>query len=170
MHIPFFDIRKLRARFRRWSRTNYAMFASLGREVLIGHLSTDVADASLRKLKKRLLLTPPYMLRADRCTAMPDDPPPDGSGTLSETTVFQTLRIHRTCRNAATQPADMPALWACHYIKSSVRRHNGQAPLRYSGFAPQIIQSGNGENGAEERSDACLFLCSSSIFNPLLTS
>ena len=73
----FFDIRKLRARFRRWSRTNYAMFASLGREVLIGHLSTDVADASLRKLKKRLQLTPPYMLRADRCTAMPDDPPPE---------------------------------------------------------------------------------------------
>ena len=36
-------------RFRRWSRKRYASFCSLGRQVTIGTLSADIADASLRK-------------------------------------------------------------------------------------------------------------------------
>lgn len=36
-------------RFRRWSRKNYAAFASIGKEVTIGTLPKDVADSSLRK-------------------------------------------------------------------------------------------------------------------------
>lgn len=37
------------SRFRYWGRKNYAAFASLGREVLIGHLHTNVIDCSLQK-------------------------------------------------------------------------------------------------------------------------
>lgn len=38
-------------RFRRWSRKNYATFASIGRCVTIGCLRKDVADSSLAKQK-----------------------------------------------------------------------------------------------------------------------
>lgn len=36
-------------RFRRWSRASYAIFASLHKEVSIGRVSKDIADASLAK-------------------------------------------------------------------------------------------------------------------------
>ena len=36
-------------RFRRWNHGRYAAFASMGREVTIGHLAKGVADRSLRK-------------------------------------------------------------------------------------------------------------------------
>ncbi|MDO9153017.1 MAG: hypothetical protein Q7U47_04805 [Paludibacter sp.] len=38
-------------RFRRWSRTNYAVFISLGVSVTIGVLSDSVAEKSLQKIK-----------------------------------------------------------------------------------------------------------------------
>ena len=41
--------RALLSRFRYWGRKNYAAFASLGREVCIGHLHTNVVDVALRK-------------------------------------------------------------------------------------------------------------------------
>ena len=42
-------IQKTSLRFRRWSHRSYAAFASIGRDVTIGHLSKGVADSSLRK-------------------------------------------------------------------------------------------------------------------------
>ncbi len=45
-HIP---IKKSSIRFRRWSRKEYAVFASLGKCVTIGCLSKSVADKSLAK-------------------------------------------------------------------------------------------------------------------------
>lgn len=36
-------------RFRRWARHSYSVFCSIGRKVTIGHLSSDIVDASLRK-------------------------------------------------------------------------------------------------------------------------
>ena len=39
------------ARFRRWNRSPYAVFNSIGRHVTIGHLKADIADASLKKEK-----------------------------------------------------------------------------------------------------------------------
>ncbi len=45
-HLP---ISKASIRFRRWSRKEYAVFASLGKCVTIGFLSKSVADQSLAK-------------------------------------------------------------------------------------------------------------------------
>lgn len=36
-------------RFRRWSRKSYAIFCSMGRCVVIGHLKNQIADSSLSK-------------------------------------------------------------------------------------------------------------------------
>lgn len=36
-------------RFRRWARHSYSVFCSIGKKVTIGHLSSDIVDASLRK-------------------------------------------------------------------------------------------------------------------------
>lgn len=36
-------------RFRRWARHSYSVFCSIGKKVTIGHISSDIADASLRK-------------------------------------------------------------------------------------------------------------------------
>lgn len=36
-------------RFRRWSRAPFAVFASLHKSVSIGHVSSDIADASMSK-------------------------------------------------------------------------------------------------------------------------
>lgn len=40
-------------RFKRWSRKAYAIFLSLGREVTIGKLSVQIADASSRKQENK---------------------------------------------------------------------------------------------------------------------
>ncbi len=39
--------------FRQWSRNNYAVFASLGKEVNIGHIDIDICDKALEKDKKK---------------------------------------------------------------------------------------------------------------------
>ena len=36
-------------RFRQWSRKGYAIFASLGKHVTIGHVCKSIAEASLTK-------------------------------------------------------------------------------------------------------------------------
>lgn len=49
-------------RFRYWGRKSYAAFASLGREVLIGHLHTNVVEASLQKQNHQLTISSqPFM-------------------------------------------------------------------------------------------------------------
>lgn len=42
------------ARFRRWSRKSYAIFASLHKAVTIGQLIVSICDKSLEKLRNRI--------------------------------------------------------------------------------------------------------------------
>lgn len=57
-------------RFRRWSRGHYAVFASLGRCVTIGQLSTRTADSSLRKQRtvQRQHLTNGHIMNIESLT------------------------------------------------------------------------------------------------------
>ncbi len=42
-------------RFKRWSRSAYASFCSIGREVSIGQLSVEIAECAMRKSEGILL-------------------------------------------------------------------------------------------------------------------
>lgn len=39
--------------FRQWTRKNYAVFASLGKEISIGHVDVDISDKALIKCNKK---------------------------------------------------------------------------------------------------------------------
>lgn len=40
--------------FRRWTRKAYAVFSSLGKQIIIGHLASGISEASLCKLETSL--------------------------------------------------------------------------------------------------------------------
>ena len=46
-------------RFRQWSRKGYAIFASLGKHVTIGHVCKSIAEASLTKTDAGQALSKP---------------------------------------------------------------------------------------------------------------
>ena len=52
-------------RFRRWNRAGYSAFMSIGKQVSIGHLHTDVADGLLRDKHLSLNLLPAFLVKSE---------------------------------------------------------------------------------------------------------
>lgn len=52
-------------RFRRWNRAGYSAFMSIGKQVSIGHLHTDVADGLLRDKHLSLNLLPAFLAKSE---------------------------------------------------------------------------------------------------------
>ena len=59
-------------RFHRWNHKSYSAFASLGKQITIGRLTTDVTDGLLRDQHIRVLALAPLVLYDTD-----DAPPPD---------------------------------------------------------------------------------------------
>ena len=111
-------------RFRQWSRKGYAIFASLGKHVTIGHVCKSIADASLTKtgwLDKPCLnrknktdetdTLPPeeadecrlWLYEMDLCTIVSPKMPESGGGRVR-------LFINLWVRKGSIGTAGMPVL------------------------------------------------------------
>lgn len=82
-------------RFRRWCRKGYAVFSSLGRQVIIGRACKSIADASLRKSGVLPLSACPD--RADRDPEDASCPPGEADSSL----LFSPLTVEMTVMGMA---------------------------------------------------------------------
>lgn len=85
-------------RFHRWTNASYSAFASLGKQITIGRLKTDVTDGLLRDEHIRVLVL-------DIFTQNYDDeiPPPDTCNDVVLKVLEETIVTHN--QRATAQPA-----------------------------------------------------------------